>query len=91
MYIGIDIHKRYAQVAVMDDTGEIVEVVRVLDANLNDLAEKYAEASAEIEATSNHYHIYDTLSEYLDVTVANPGKLTMIADSDKKTDRVALR
>ena len=30
MYLGIDIHKRYAQVAVMDEAGEIVEEVRVL-------------------------------------------------------------
>jgi transposase len=88
MYLGIDIHKRYAQVAVMDDSGEIVEEVRVQNANLGDLAEKYVGASAAIEATSNYYHIYDTLSEYLDVTVANPGKLNMIANSDKKTDRV---
>jgi predicted NBD/HSP70 family sugar kinase len=29
MYLGIDVHKRYAQVAVMDEAGEIVEEVRV--------------------------------------------------------------
>jgi transposase len=88
MYLGIDIHKQYAQVAVMDETGEIVEEVRVQNANLDDLAQRYAGAQAAIEATSNYYHIYDTLSEHLDVTVAHPGKLTLIADTDKKTDRV---
>ena len=88
MDLGIDIHKRYAQVAVMDNSGEIVEEVRVENANLDDLAQRYAGADAAIEATSNYYHIYDTLSEHLDVTVANPGKLKMIANSDKKTDRV---
>ncbi len=87
MYLGIDLHKRYAQVAVMDDAGEIVEV-RVLDANLDDLAQRYAGSRAVIEATSNYYHVHDTLAEYLDVTVAHPGKLTLIAQSDKKTDRV---
>ena len=88
MYLGIDVHKQYAQVAVMDEAGEIVEEVRVLDANLDEFAQQHAGASAAIEATSNYYHIHDTLSEYLDVTVANPGKLTLIANSDKKTDRV---
>ena len=88
MDLGIDIHKRYAQVAVMDNSGEIVEEVRVENANLDDLAQRYAGADAAIEATSNYYHIYDTLSEHLDVTVANPGKLKLIANSDKKTDRV---
>jgi len=29
MYLGIDVHKRYAQVAVMDEAGEIAEEVRV--------------------------------------------------------------
>jgi predicted NBD/HSP70 family sugar kinase len=29
MYLRIDVHKRYAQVAVMDEAGEIVEEVRV--------------------------------------------------------------
>jgi len=90
MYLGIDIHKRYAQVAVMDKTGEIVEEVRVENANLDDIAQRYAGAEAAIEATSNYYHIHDTLSEHLDVTVAvaHPKELTQIAQSDKKTDRV---
>ena len=88
MYIGIDVHKRNAQVAVMDDAGEIVEEVRVENANLDDLAQRYAGAEAVIEATSNYYHIHDLLSEHLDVIVAHPQKLSLIADSDKKTDRV---
>jgi hypothetical protein len=72
----------------MDEAGEIVEEVRVRNANLDDLAQRYAGAEAVIEATSNYYHIHDTLSEHLDVTVAHPGKLTLIANADKKTDRV---
>jgi len=88
MYLGIDIHKRYSQVAVMNEAGELVEEVRVENANLSDLAQRYAGAKAAIEATSNYYHIYDTLSEQLDVTVAHPKKLNLIADTDKKTDRV---
>jgi len=88
MNLGIDVHKRYAQVAVMDEAGEIVEEDRVENANLDDLAQRYAGAQAAIEATSNYYHIYDTLSEHLDVTVAHPKELNQIADTDKKTDRV---
>jgi predicted NBD/HSP70 family sugar kinase len=29
MYLGIDLHKRYAQMAVIDSEGELVEEVRV--------------------------------------------------------------
>ena len=88
MYLGIDVHKRYAQVAVMDEAGQIVEEVRVENANLDDLAQRYAGAQAALEATSNYYHIHNMLSEYLDVTVAHPKELNQIAKSDKKTDRV---
>jgi len=88
MYIGIDVHKRDAQVAVRDETGEIVDEVRVKNANLDEIAQQYAGSQAVLEATSNYYHIHDTLSEYLDVTVAHPGKLKLIANSDTKTDRV---
>lgn len=84
MYLGIDVHKRYAQVAVMDEAGEIIEEVRVENANLNDPAQRYAGAQAVLEATSNYYHIHDTLSEHLDVTAAPPKELTQIASSDKK-------
>ena len=88
MYLGIDVHKRYAQVAVMDEAGEIVEEVRVENANLDDLAQRYAGAQAALEATSNYYHIHDTLSEHLEGAVAHPKELSQIADSAKKTDRV---
>jgi predicted NBD/HSP70 family sugar kinase len=73
MYLGIDIHKRYAQVAVLDEDGEIDREVRVENANFDEIAQEYAGSEAAIEATSNYYHIHDTLSEYLDVTV-EPGK-----------------
>jgi len=53
------------------------------DANLFDLAQRYAGAQAVLEATSNCYHIHDTLSEHLDVTVAH-SKINQIADTDKK-------
>ncbi|SEP25054.1 hypothetical protein SAMN05216388_105418 [Halorientalis persicus] len=57
MYLGIDVHKRYAQVAVMDEAGELVEEVRVENANLDDFAQRYAGAEAALEATSNYYHM----------------------------------
>ena len=88
MYLGIDIHKRYAQVAVLDEDGEIEREVRVENANLDEIAQEYAGSQAAIEATGNYYHIHDTLSECLDVTVANPSKLKLIGNSDRKTDRI---
>lgn len=62
MYLGIDIHKQYAQVAVMDENGEIDREVRVDNANLGEIAQEYTGSEAAIEATGNYYHIHDTLS-----------------------------
>ncbi len=83
MYLGINVHKRYAQVAVMDEAGEIVEEVRVENANLDDLDQRYAGAQAVLEAISSYYHNHDTLSEHLDVTVAHRKKINQIVDTDK--------
>ena len=69
-YVGIDVHKRNAQIAVLDDEGEVVEEVRVANADLDEIAQKYAGSSAALEAGSNYFTIYDTLSEELDVTIA---------------------
>jgi transposase len=72
----------------MDEAGEIVEEVRVENANLDELAQRYAGAQAALEATSNYYYTHGTLSEHLDVTVAHPKELNQTANTDKKTDRV---
>ncbi len=79
MFIGIDVHKRDSQIAVLDEYCEIVKEVRVENANLSDFTRQYVDSKPALEATTNYYHIHDTLSEYLDVTVANPGKLKLLA------------
>ena len=77
--LGIDLHKRESQVAVLPDeptADEPLEEVRVSNANLDEIAARYEGSEAVLEATSNYYTIYDRLSEYLDVTVANPLELS---------------
>ena len=88
MYVGIDLHKRHAQVAVRNDDGELIEETRVKNTELEPIAKRYAGSTAVLEATTNYFHIYDTLSAYLDVSVAHPPKLKAIARSDKKTDEI---
>ena len=45
-YLGIDLHKDESHVAVLDDDAEVVEEIRVANANLDDVAEEYAGAKA---------------------------------------------
>lgn len=65
-YLGIDVHKTDAYIAVMDEEGKFVEEVRVVNADLNESAQKYEAAP---EAGSNHFTIYDELEQYLGVTI----------------------
>jgi hypothetical protein len=52
-YLGIDVHKSDAYVAVMDEEGELVKEVRVANADLAELAQKYEGSEAALEAGSN--------------------------------------
>jgi transposase len=88
MFLGIDIHKREAQVAVRNDDGDVIEQVRVKNTDLEAIAQRYAGGEALLEATTNYFYIYDLLSEYLDVVVGHPPKLKAIARTDKKTDQI---
>jgi len=87
-YLGIDLHKDESHVAVLDDDAEVVEEIRVANANLDDVAEEYAGAKAAIEATSNYYTVYDTLDEHLDVVVADPSQTKAIGYAEVKNDRL---
>jgi transposase len=86
-YLGIDLHKTNAYVAVMDEEGTLVEEVRVANADLDEIAQKYEEGEAALEAGSNHFTIYDELEQYLDLTLANPAKADWLANQRQKGDR----
>jgi transposase len=88
MYLGIDTHTRYSQVAVVDEDGDLCEELRLPNDRLDELAEQYAGGEAAIEATGHYRPIYETLDDHLDVTLVNPGKNRLIAEASVKTDRV---
>jgi transposase len=88
MYLGIDTHTRYSQVAVVDDDGDLQDEIRLPNDRLDELAEQYAGGEAAIEASGHYRPIYERLDEHLDVTLVNPGKNRLIAEASVKTDRV---
>jgi len=88
MYLGIDIHKRYSQVAVVKPDGNLQDEIRLPNDRLDELAEQYAGSEAAIEASGNYRPIYETLDEHCDVTLVDPSKNRIIADATVKTDRV---
>lgn len=88
MFLGIDLHKREAQVAVRNTDGELIEETRLKNEDLETIADRYAGGEALLQATTNYYYVYDMLSEHLDVKVGQAPKLKAIAQTDKKTDKI---
>jgi transposase len=88
MFLGIDLHDHDAQVAVVNDDGNLQNEIRLPTNRLDELAEEYAGSEAAIEASSNYRPAYEMLDEHLDVTLANPSKNRVIADATTKTDRL---
>ena len=88
MYLGINTHKRYSYVAVVDNDGNLQDEIRLPNDRLSELAEEYAGSEAAIEASGNYRPVYEMLDEHLDVTLVNPSKNRIIADAAVKTDRV---
>lgn len=86
--IGMDVHDGYSQVAVMDPDGTDPDSLRLDDADVEEFAREHAGAKVAIEASSVYRHIYDTLDEYVDVTLVNPKKTRVIAEAKVKTDKI---
>jgi len=95
-YIGIDFHKQFSQVAVMDDKGKIIDERRLDHDRREELTAYFSqfgrETSVAIEATRNWYWLVDLLQEHnMDVKLVHAKKVRIIAESTIKTDKVDAR
>jgi transposase len=88
--IGMDVHQRYCQVALLDDDSSDPDEQRLKTERdeLEEFAREHEGAHVAFEATRNHWFVYDCLEEHLDVTVANPAKIGLIGDQPVKNDRL---
>jgi len=91
-YIGIDLHKKFSQVTVLGENGEVKERVKidnreeVLNRHFNNSDEP---SKAVIEATFSWGWLADYLqSRKIEVVLAHPQKVKAIASSQIKTDKV---
>jgi|GEM_PF-1618453 len=88
-YIGIDLHKKYSYVAVLNEVGEVIEERKVPNEELEKFASKYQGCKAVIESTGSYRFAYDILDKYLDVKLAHPSKTRIIAEARIKNDSYA--
>lgn len=64
-YIGIDLHKKYSYVVVLNEVGEVVEERKPNE------EKEYAGCKAVIESTGSYRFAYDILDRYMDVKLAH--------------------
>jgi transposase len=99
-YVGMDIHKNYSSVAVIDERGDLVDRRRVshryreeLTGYFNQFPLKMSEfgscGQVVMEATCGWNWLSELLQDLeLEVKLANPSKVRIIAESQIKTDKV---
>ena len=91
--IGLDVHKRVVQAAVLHDTGEVEEDIRFACTPelLRAFCRKHVGAKDKValEATTNCWAVAAIIREFTDgVIVSNPMRTKLIAQSRRKTDKV---
>jgi len=95
-YVGIDVHKKFCQAAIIDDEGELLDQIRFLNKKeeIKDFAFKLLtfrdDVRAVVESTGNLWiQIYDILEKFgFEVFLSNPGKTRLIAEAKHKTDKI---
>jgi len=89
-YMGIDHHKQYSHITLMDERGKKIKSGRV--ANYCSEVERFldgtGEAKAVIEAGRSSYTMVDVMDELgIEVTIAHPLQVKAIAKAKIKTDK----
>jgi len=98
-YVGIDVHKKVCQAAILDEDGTFLDEVRFRNSEegieefTSQLVDLHDEVRCVVESTGNMWiPVYDTLeANGFTVLLSNPSKTRLIAEAKVKTDRVDAR
>src|SRR3989338_3967577 len=95
-YIGIDFHKQFSSVAVMDEKGTMLDECKLYHDQPEQLSAYFAQfkgsANVCLEATRNWYWLVDLLQgQGLTVKLVHAKKARIIAESTIKTDKIDAR
>jgi len=95
LYLGIDQHKRFSQVAVIDDGGRTVRQEKLYHddrVRMRRFFSELAGSPAALEATRNWDWLWEMLEEEgVRPVLSNPSQTRLIADAKVKTDKVDAR
>jgi transposase len=90
LYVGVDVHEKESQLAVLEKEGSLVMEERIPTKDLGRfLSSLPGEKHVAIESVGFIHPIYEKLSSIRDctVSVANPSRLRLISQSGTKNDR----
>jgi transposase len=91
-FVGIDLHKKTIVICVVNQEKKILERKRFLCADVERIRKYFAEAGpfqAVVEATASYEWLLTLLDPLAQrVVLAHPGKLRVIAESVKKSDKL---
>ena len=88
-YMGIDHHRQYSHITLLDERGEVVKSGRVANfrLELEDFLYGVKEVRAVVEAGRSSYTIVDVLDDMgIETAVAHPKEVRAIARAKVKTD-----
>jgi len=89
-YMGVDHHRQYSQMAVLDEEGRLVRTARVanLRREIKPFLDGLDEIRAVIETGRATYAMVDLLEDLgVEMTIANPTQVRAIAQAKIKTDK----
>ena len=97
-YAGIDYHKRYSFVSIQNEAGKIVLEYKISNNDPHLFEHAFAQCAGELavvyEASFNWGWLHDILEgikQIKTITVANPYKVRLIAETQIKTDKLDAR
>jgi len=93
LHVGLDMHKQFSELAVLDDDRNVVDRQRLYHQNRQELEQYFTRlprpATVTLEATRNWYWLYELLEAAgLTVKLAHPPEVRLIARARIKTDAI---
>ena len=93
IHVGLDMHKRYSKLEVMDDSGKVLGKNILYHENKEEMRNYFSSiekpATVAMEATRSWYWLYELLEEEgLNVKLAHPLKTKLIGEAKIKTDSI---
>lgn len=91
-HVGIDLHKSFSLITVLNEKGVVLERERMYS-DVEDFSSYFSRfpsgTPVTLEATGNWYWVCDLLQKMnMNVKLANPKKVRLIAESVVKTDKI---